>query len=82
VKASVGIGQLTVRIPSASEEFVVAATGHVGAGQVMMFGRENSGLDVDLSGQIPGSDRFIILGGTNMLTLDLSVGLGQIEVTR
>jgi hypothetical protein len=82
VKASVGIGQLTVKVPSGSEEFVLAATGHVGAGQVMMFGRENSGLDVDLSGQIPGSDRFILIAGTNMLTLDLSVGLGQIEVTR
>ncbi len=81
VKASVGLGQLTVRIPHGSEDFVVVAEGHVGAGEVMMFGRQNSGLDVDLSGRRPGLEQFILVGGTNMLTLDLSVGVGQIEVT-
>lgn len=81
VKASVGLGQLTVRVPDRSEEFVVMVKGHVGAGQVMIFGRESSGVDVDLSGRSPGFERFILIGGTNMLTLDLSVGLGQIEVS-
>jgi len=82
VKASVGLGQLTVRIADRSEEFVAIVKGHVGAGQVRIFGRESSGVDVDLSGRSPGFERFLIIGGSNMLTLDLSVGLGQIEVTQ
>jgi hypothetical protein len=81
VKASVGLGQLTVRVPDGSSEFVAMVKGHVGAGQVMIFGRESSGVDVDLSGRSPGFERFILIGGSNMLTLDLSVGLGQIEVS-
>jgi hypothetical protein len=74
VEASVGIGQLTVRLP---DEALVAVTGHAGAGQVMLFGRENNGLDADLTVRRPPS---LVLGGTDVLTLDLSVGLGQIEV--
>jgi hypothetical protein len=81
VKASVGIGQLTVRVPTGSQQFLVLAKGHTGAGQVMLFSRESSGLDVDLSVGVP-FDRFNGIGGTDALTLDLSVGLGQIEVTR
>jgi hypothetical protein len=77
VEASVGIGQLTVRVP---DEALVVATGHVGAGQVMIFGRENNGFDVDLTGRRPPG--FLLLGGTDVLLLDLSVGLGQIEVSR
>jgi hypothetical protein len=82
VKASVGIGQLTVRVPAGSQQFVVQASGHAGAGEVMIFGRQSDGLDVDLTARSPGFQRFILIGGTNMLTLDLSVGLGQIEVTQ
>jgi hypothetical protein len=79
IKASVGMGQLTVRIPSGA---LVEATGHVGAGQVTIFGRENSGLDVKLVGHAPPPPGFQVIGGTAQLILDLSVGLGQIEVTR
>lgn len=81
VKASVGIGQLTVRVPPGSQQFLVLAKGRSGAGQVMLFGRESSGLDVTLSVGVP-FDRFNDIGGTDALTLDLSVGLGQIEVTQ
>jgi hypothetical protein len=78
VKASVGIGQLTVRVP---DDLLVEANGHVGAGQVTMFGRQNSGLDVKLfSRSTPAG--FLVFGSIPSLTLDLSVGLGQIEVTR
>jgi predicted membrane protein len=81
VKASVGIGQLTVRVPGG---LTVMAKGHAGAGQVMLFGRENSGLDVDLSAR--SQEQVAAPAGasatTGRLTLDLSVGLGQIEVTR
>jgi hypothetical protein len=75
VKASVGIGQLTVRLP---DEAMVVATGHAGAGEVMILGRENNGPDVDLTVRRPPA---LLLGGTGVLVLDLSVGLGQIEVT-
>jgi len=76
LKASVGIGQLTIRLPDGSR-LAVSAKGHVGAGQVMLGNRENSGLDVTVStgfGQITRDQP--------RLTLDLSVGLGQVEVTR
>lgn len=76
VKASVGIGQLTVRV---SSDATVVATGHAGAGEVTLFGAQENGLDVDLTVR---SHDFVIVGGTGILTLDLSVGLGQIEVTR
>jgi hypothetical protein len=81
IKASVGIGQLTVRVPTGSQQFLVLAKGHAGAGEVMLFGRENSGLDVNVSVGVP-FDRFNGIGGADTLTLDLSVGLGQIEVTQ
>jgi hypothetical protein len=81
VKASVGIGQLTVRVPAGSQQFLILANGHAGAGQLMLFGRENSGVDVNVSVGVP-FDRFNGIGGTDTLTLDLSVGLGQIEVTQ
>jgi predicted membrane protein len=80
LKASVGMGQLTVRVPDGTG-LDVRATGHVGAGQVMLFGRQNSGLDVDLTaGSLPQG--IVSRPGQATLTLDLSVGLGQIEVTR
>jgi hypothetical protein len=73
----VGLGQLTVRLPDDSL-LAVSARGHVGAGEVMLGNRQNSGLDVTLStggfGQITRDQP--------RLMLDLSVGLGQIEVTQ
>jgi predicted membrane protein len=75
VTASIGIGQLEIRVPESAQ---VVAVAHAGAGQVVVFGREVSGFDVDLTARRPpGLD---ITGGTGILTLDLSVGLGQIEV--
>jgi hypothetical protein len=78
LKASVGMGQLTVRIPSDS---FVEATGHVGAGQVTIFGRKNSGLDVELSERALPPARSHV-SAVAPLILDLSVGVGQIVVTR
>jgi hypothetical protein len=77
LKASVGIGQLTIRLPENPPAEIVAK-GHVGAGQVMLLGRQSSGLDADLSFALPAD---LHLPGAAILTLDLSVGLGQIEVT-
>lgn len=79
IKASVGIGQLTVRVPDSA---LVEATGHVGAGQVTIFGRQNSGFDVKLFGRAPPPPGSLVIGSTSSLILDLSVGLGQIEVTQ
>lgn len=79
IKASVGMGQLTVRVPA---ETFVRATAHAGAGQVSLFGREGDGLDVDLSGRAPLPPGFLIGGGTPQLILDLTVGLGQVEVSQ
>jgi predicted membrane protein len=75
VTASVGIGQLEIRVPDSAQ---VVAVAHAGAGQVMVFGREESGFDVDLTARRPPG--FDVIGATGVLTLDLSVGLGQIEV--
>ncbi len=75
VTASVGIGQLEIRVPKDAR---VVAVAHAGAGQVMVFGREESGFDVDLTARRPPG--FELQAGTGVLRLDLSVGLGQIEV--
>jgi cell wall-active antibiotic response 4TMS protein YvqF len=84
VKATVGIGQLTVRVPN---DILVIVHGHAGAGQVMLFGQQTDGLDVDRSVRVrpgnvalPGEPPNVPLDST--LNIDLSVGLGQIEVTQ
>jgi len=84
VKASVGIGQLTIRVPN---DILVIVHGHAGAGQVMLFGQQTSGLDVERSVRVrpgnvalPGEAPNVPLDST--LTIDLSVGLGQIEATQ
>jgi hypothetical protein len=82
VEASVGMGQLTVRVPD-DIGLAIVATAHAGAGQVALFDRESSGVDVDLSVRLPqlrpGQP---VPTPVYTLTLDLSVGLGQIEVSR
>jgi hypothetical protein len=84
VKATLGIGQLRVRVPN---DILVIVHGHAGAGQVMLFGQQTDGLDVDRSVRVrpgnvalPGEPPSVPLDST--LTIDLSVGLGQIEVTQ
>jgi predicted membrane protein len=72
VDASVGMGQLVVRVPPDVGVHVHATAG---AGQVVLFGRESDGLDVELSTPISGGP------GHPALTLELSVGLGQVDVS-
>ncbi len=75
LEASVGIGQLLVEVPSG---VVVLWHGRVGAGELHIFGRTlGSGFDVD-----ERSPAVSINPRAGVLSLDLSVGLGQIEVTR
>ena len=75
LEASVGIGQLLVEVPPG---VVVLWHGRVGAGELHVFGRTvASGFDVDERSPAPS-----INPRAAVLALDLSVGLGQIEVTR
>jgi len=75
VQATLGIGQLVVEVPP---QLSVSVHGRVGAGELHVFGRTlGSGFDVDERGP-PFSNN----DGIARLALDLSVGLGQIEVTR
>jgi predicted membrane protein len=71
VEASVGVGQLVVHVPSDVRVHVHATAG---AGQVVVFGRESNGLDAELSTPISGGP------GHPALILELSVGLGQVDV--
>jgi hypothetical protein len=77
LKASVGIGQLTIRLPENPPAELVAKA-HAGAGEISLLGRQRSGLDAELSFSLPAD---LHLPGAAILTLDASVGLGQIEVT-
>jgi hypothetical protein len=74
IHARVGIGQLTVRVPRG---VAVIARGEAGAGQLVLLGREESGVNRELTvSSRPAS------GGRPRLRLFLTIGLGQIEVTR
>jgi hypothetical protein len=77
IKASVGIGQLTVNTPGT---IPVEAHATAGLGEVLLFGRQSSGFEVDLSyGVMPSCPPE---GGScpTLLILELSVGLGQVSV--
>ena len=72
VDAQVGIGELTVDVPS-SVRVVVDA--HAGAGSTLLFGRQSGGW--------PENDQQAIAGtGPGLLHLDLRVGVGQVRVRR
>jgi predicted membrane protein len=72
IKARVGIGQLTVHIPADVRVFAEATAG---LGEVLLFGRQSSGFDVELSTPVQNG-----IGRGGVLTLELSVGLGQVTV--
>ena len=77
IQASVGIGQLVVEVGGSAGN--VEAHGKAGLGDVMLFDKEGSGFDVDLTQQR------VQLGpsppeGFAVLILELSVGLGQVTV--
>jgi hypothetical protein len=70
--ARVGIGKLLVVVPSGT---LVDVRGHAGVGDVTIFGRSDSGIDVDIASEsLAPSDSSIIF------SFDLSVGIGQVEV--
>lgn len=69
--ASVGVGELQVRVPP---ELTVVVVASAGVGEVSTFDRSNSGFAVDVE-ETHGADT-----GAE-LRLELSVGIGRIEVT-
>jgi phage shock protein PspC (stress-responsive transcriptional regulator) len=73
VKATLGVGDLTVRVP---ENVTVEVDGRASAGQVTLFGHANDGSSVH--------DHATSVGSTpgRVLVLDARVGLGQVEVVR
>jgi hypothetical protein len=73
VKATLGIGDLVVRVP---ENVTVDVDARAGAGEVKLFGRTHDGTSVNDHVTDPGTDP------AKVLVLDAHVGLGQIEVRR
>jgi hypothetical protein len=71
VSASVGTGDLRVRVP---REVTVEVAARTGAGNLDVLGERREGLAPQLDVRSTG--------GRSTLVLDLSVGLGSIEVTR
>ena len=71
VGASVGVGELQVRVPP---ELTVTVVASAGVGEVSTTDRSNGGLGVDIEETL-GTDTEAIL------RLELSVGIGRIEVT-
>lgn len=72
IKARVGIGQLVVVLPGG---VLASVRGHAGIGEVKVFGRTRSGFDVEY-----GFEPKTPYGATIAFVLDLSVGVGSVEV--
>jgi hypothetical protein len=70
VRASVGIGELVVTVPRDAELEVSAS---ISAGEIVIRGRERSGVDVDYDASFPG------FGGPEIV-LELEASLGSIRV--
>jgi predicted membrane protein len=73
VKTTLGVGDLTVRVP---EDVTVVVDARASAGQVDLFGRTADGTSVHSHLVDPG------LAPHRVLVLDARVGLGQVEVVR
>jgi hypothetical protein len=73
VEAALGMGELVVIVP---DDVAVEVEAQVGMGEAGAFGRTRSGVGVSLSDTFDDGDR------APTLRLDLSVGMGKIEVRR
>lgn len=73
LEASVGTGELVVRVPAGID---VAVNAEVGAGQLVIFDRTIDGLGIDETYESPG-----FADSDETLTLDLQVFTGRVEVT-
>jgi predicted membrane protein len=72
IEASIGIGELLVLVPLDTD---VTVDAHVGVGHAEVLGEEEDGVDVDLD-SISGTS------GSQEVTLDLEVGVGNLRVER
>ncbi|HWW52711.1 MAG TPA: LiaF domain-containing protein, partial [Acidimicrobiales bacterium] len=72
VGARLGIGKLVVLVPA---DAAVRVHEHVGMGNAEVFGGRQGGVSVDRTNVDPA-------GGQVQFNLDLSVGIGQVEVDR
>jgi len=77
VTASVGIGQVVVDVPAATE---VSVTAHSGIGDVWVFGDDNGGFGATRSLDSPGVGTQA--GGGGHLVLDVQAGLGEVKIVR
>ncbi|HEX3394305.1 MAG TPA: PspC domain-containing protein [Acidimicrobiales bacterium] len=73
VVASMGAGELEVVVPEATE---VVVDGHVGAGSMVLFGRQTDGMDNGRHVVAPGRE------GGGRLVLSARTGFGRLEVRR
>ena len=73
VVASMATGNIVVTVPARA---AVEVHGEVGAGDMVVFGRDWAGVGIDERVTQPGEE------GAGRLVLDLHVGLGQLEVRR
>jgi phage shock protein PspC (stress-responsive transcriptional regulator) len=71
VAASIGIGHLIIELPVGVGAHISA---HVGAGDTIMFGQSQSGMGVAVERSYRGAR------GAGTVSLDLEVGLGEVEV--
>ena len=71
MRATAGLGHLVVLV---LEDQDLVVNTEVGAGEAVVFGEKQNGVGFETHDRHPGE------GGT--LTLDLEVGMGQIEVRR
>jgi hypothetical protein len=74
IRAQVGIGQLVVRIPA---DLAVRAHGRSGIGNVRVLACEASGVGSDRECETDGFP-----SAAEQVTLELEVGIGQVEVRR
>ncbi|HEY7793595.1 MAG TPA: PspC domain-containing protein [Gaiellaceae bacterium] len=74
VDASVGIGELVVRVPP---DVAVELDAHVGVGDLAALGLQDDGLDVDRSFSVPGPTP-----DAPVLDLEVDVAMGRVEVVR
>jgi phage shock protein PspC (stress-responsive transcriptional regulator) len=71
LKLDVGIGEARLIVP---DDVCVATEADVGMGNVHVFGRDNSGVDVDFDEQLRADP------DTTRLVLDAEVGVGEVRV--
>ncbi len=73
LNASVGLGEMIVRVP---QDVGVEVTARSGAGEVEIFGQGADGMGVDETYRSPGFEDM-----EDILFLDIAVFLGRVEVT-